>query len=86
VTTDDAAISPSLDQLRDGFERALAMAEKDASDRLDALLSEGDRPIIRKVAVGLANREIASVEELDRVLGDVRERVVAELAGAPRCG
>jgi hypothetical protein len=28
IATDDAAISPSLDQLRDGFERALAIAEK----------------------------------------------------------
>ena len=84
VTTDAKAISPTLEQLRDGFERALAVAERDAGDRLDALLSEGDRPVIRKVTHGLGNREVGSVEELDRVLADVRERVVAELAGGAK--
>jgi hypothetical protein len=84
VTTDAQAISPTLEQLRDGFERALAVAERDASDRLDALLSEGARPMIRKVSHGLANREIATVGELDRALADLRERVVAELAGGAK--
>ena len=84
ITTDDTTIVPSLDQLRDGFERALVIAEKDAGDRLDALLSEGDRPIIRKLVVGLAGREVSSIEELDRVLGDVRARVVIELAAGAK--
>ena len=83
IATDATAISPSLDQLRDGFERALAIAAQDAGDRLDALLSEGDRPIIRKLSINLTGREIGSVEELDRALGDLRGRVVIELvAGA----
>ena len=40
--------------------------------------------MIRKVPRGLGNREVGSVEELDRVLADVRERVVAELAGGAK--
>ncbi len=60
IVTDAAAISPSLEQLRDGFERALAVATQDAGERLDALLSEGDRPVIRRLAHNLAVREVLS--------------------------
>ncbi len=82
--TDATAISPSLEQLRDGFERALALAEKEAGDRLDALLSEGDRPILRKLATHLAGREISTIEELDRALGEVRRRALEVLSAGHR--
>ena len=55
-----------------------------AGDGLDALLSEGDRPVIRKLAVGLAGREVSTVKELDCVRGDVRARVVVELAAGAK--
>ncbi len=84
VATDETAIAPTLERLRDGFERALALAERDAGDRLDALLSEGDRPLIRKVSHNLTAREITTVEDLERVLDDVRTRVTAELAAGHR--
>jgi hypothetical protein len=80
IVTDDTAISPALDHLRDGFERTLAIAVQDAADRLDALLSEGDRPLIRKLPVNLAGREISTALELDRALEELRARVAAELA------
>ena len=84
VTTDDTAISPALEQLRDGFERALPLAEQDANERLDAILSEGTQPIIRRLGHNLANREIRDVAELDRVLDELRERVTIELAAGAR--
>ena len=84
VTTDDTAVSPTLEQLRDGFERGLALAEKAAGDRLDAILSEGDRPLIRKVSHNLSSREIADDTDLERVLEELRLRVTAELAAGHR--
>jgi len=84
IVTDANAISPTLEQLRDSFERAVALAERDAGDRLDALLSEGDRPVIRKVTHNLGSREISTVEDLDRALGELRERVLTELAGGAK--
>lgn len=79
ASTDENAVSPALDQLRDAFERALPLAEQDANDRLDAVLSEGSQPLRRKVMHGLTGREIGSIEELDRVLDEVRVRVGEEL-------
>lgn len=84
VTTDDGAVSPALDQLRDAFERALPIAEREADDRLDAILSQGTQRMVRKVTHNLGNREIGSAEELDRVLSELRERVVLELAAGHR--
>ena len=79
VVTDETAISPSLEQLRDRFERALPIAESEAIERLDKLRSDGKQPLVRKVTHQLANREIASLDELERVLAELRERVTAEL-------
>ena len=82
--TDEHAIAPTLEQLRDGFERALAHAVRDAGDRLDAVLSEGTAPLIRKLGHNLAGKEITTIVELDRALADRRERVVAELAAGAK--
>jgi hypothetical protein len=84
ISTDERAIAPPLDQLRDGFERALALATQDAGERLDALLSEGNRRPIRKLPLHLAGREIGTVEELDRALEEVRARVLVELTAGRR--
>jgi hypothetical protein len=80
AATDEAAVSPGLPHLRDAFERALPLAEREANDRLDAILSAGDQPLVRKVPHQLGNREIASAAELERVLAELRARVAAELA------
>lgn len=80
AVTDESAIAPGLDQLRDAFERALPLAEEEANARLDAILSEKPEQIIRRVHHNLGNREIADTDDLDRVLGDLRTRVAAELA------
>jgi hypothetical protein len=78
--TAESAIAPALDQLRDAFERALPLAERDANDRLDAVLSEGSQPLRRKVIHNLSGREIGSAEELENALDEVRKLVTAELA------
>lgn len=84
VITDDVAVSPGLDQLRDSFERALPIAEREADDRLDAILSEGTKQLLRKVTHNLGNREVGNADELDRALNEVRERVLVELAAGHR--
>jgi hypothetical protein len=84
VLTDEVAVSPGLEQLRDGFERALPLAEQDANARLDAILSQGAQPLIRTLGHNLANREIRDADELDRALSELRERVLVELAAGHR--
>jgi hypothetical protein len=84
VITDEAAVSPGLDQLRDGFERALPLAERDADERFDAIRSEGTRRLVRKVSHNLGNRELADADDLERALGELRARVMVELAAGHR--
>jgi hypothetical protein len=78
ATTDDA-VAPPLVALRDQVLHALEMAEEEANERLDQILSEGERPPVRKVSLGLRNREVATKAELESVLDEVRSRVVPEL-------
>lgn len=82
--SDVEAISPGLDQLRDVFERSLPLAEREADDRLDTILSEGTQQLVSKVAHNLGNREVGSEAELGRALGELRERVLVELAAGHR--
>ena len=84
MISDDVAVSPGLDQLRDAFDRALPIAEREADDRLDAILSQGSQRMLRKVTHNLGNREVGDAEELDRALGDLRERVLVELVAGHR--
>lgn len=82
--TDDTAISPGLLELRDGSERALQRAVIDAGDRLDAVLSEGTTSPIRKVMIGLHDREIRDEAELERVLDELRTRILEQLKAGGR--
>ncbi len=78
ATTEDA-IGPTLVALRDRAARELKEAEEEANERLDQVLSEGDKPLVRKVSLGLRNREVASLDELEAVFAEVRSRVAPEL-------
>jgi hypothetical protein len=77
--TDEAAVSPPLVQLRDGYVHALSQAEEEANARLDALLSAGEKPVIRTLSVNLKNREIKDPEDLERLLQELRERILEQL-------
>ena len=76
--TTPEAIAPPLSALEDLFAVALQRAEAEANERLDELLSGGDK-VITKVDTRLRNREIANEVELDAVLGELRGRVVEQL-------
>lgn len=82
-TTDEHAIAPSLEQLTGRFGPALSAAGKEANNRLDALLSKSGAPI-RQVQANLQDREIKDVEELERVLDEIRTRVLEQLKAGCR--
>jgi hypothetical protein len=82
--TDEGALQPTLVALRDGYQGALERALEEANDRLDAILSEGDRPVVRRLATQLHNREVESPEELERVLDELRVRVLEQLEAGVR--
>lgn len=80
-TTVDA-VAPTLLQLQHGYQAALERAEAEANDRLDEILSkDDDKPQIRKVSLRstLHNRTITSEADLEAVLGEVADRIRAEL-------
>ena len=47
--------------------------------RLEELLSEKFRVQVVPVKLGLANRELASPEEVEALLAELRERLLAQL-------
>ena len=83
-TTSEEAVSPRLVELRDGADHALGKAAEIANERLDQILGEGKEPPVRKVALGLRNREIKSQPELDALIENIRDKVEPELRAGRR--
>lgn len=84
--TDAQAIAPSLVALDAPFQVALRQAEEEAGARLDELLSQGDRPVIRRfeLAEGLRNREIKSEADVESVLEVLRARLLEQVRAGVR--
>ncbi|AFL73482.1 BREX system P-loop protein BrxC [Thiocystis violascens] len=85
AVTDTAAeaVAPTLSQLQDPFLLALQRAEEDADDALDEILSEGARPLFKRVDLRLRNRELTSEAEVDALLSEIRAQLLEQLhAGA----
>jgi hypothetical protein len=78
------AIAPALRELKDPFLLRLRDAEDDANRRLDDLLSEGDEPAFRRVDLGLRNRELASKEDVDALVEEIRARLMEVFDGKVR--
>ncbi len=81
---DEEALQPTLASLRDGYQAKLTRALEEANNRLDQVLSEGDKPVIRKVRANLQNREIKDSEELEQLLAELRVRVLEQLQAGAR--
>ena len=79
--TDAEALAPDLAALDAPFQVALARATEEAGVRLDELLSQGDRPVIRRfvLAEGFKDRELKTVEDVDAVVGQLRERLLEQM-------
>jgi hypothetical protein len=84
--TDADAIAPDLAALDAPFEVALARAAAEAGTRLDELLSQGDRPVMRPFVLseGLRDRELRTEADVDAVLGQLRERLLAQIQAGIR--
>jgi hypothetical protein len=84
ANTDENAIAPALEALDGQLAARREAAERKAASHLDAVLTTlGASPIV-EVTVELSGQEIATEAELDRVLADVRRRVVHELSAHHR--
>ncbi|HRI07266.1 MAG TPA: BREX system P-loop protein BrxC, partial [Nannocystaceae bacterium] len=84
--TDAQAIAPDLAALDAPFMVALRQAEDEAGLKLDELLSQGDRPVIRRVqlAEGLVDREVKSEADVEAVVGQIRERLLEQVRAGVR--
>lgn len=77
--TTEEATEPTLAALEDGFRLDLQRALAQANERLDAILSAGDQPLVTTVDLGLANRELTSTAELDALIEEIRQRLAEHL-------
>ena len=79
-----AAIAPTLVALRDAFTLALQRAEDEANERLDQLLSEGSKPLVVRLDLGLRSREVATEPEVDALVAEVRNRLLEQVRQGKR--
>lgn len=79
IATSPQAISPALIVLRDSVPLRLREGADQAHQRLEEMLSEKFRLQVVPVRLGLANRELASPAEVEALLQELRERLLAQL-------
>lgn len=82
--TDDKAVAPSLEALPALLEGKRAKAEAKAIAALDALLETMGARATVEVPLGVSGREIETEAELDRLLADIRARILHELSAKHR--
>ncbi len=69
------AIAPSLAVLRDTFPETLRRAVDEAHDKLDDFV----KVVVRKVNLKLRDREVNSPEEVDQLVDEIRNKLLAQL-------
>ncbi len=84
TNTTDAAVAPPLLALKEPFEVSLKRAEDEANERLDGILSEGDRRLIVKVDLGVRNREVATESEVEALVATIRDRLLEQVRAGQR--
>jgi hypothetical protein len=82
--TSPEAIAPTLGALQDAFDVRLRRAQEDANATLDGILSTGPRPMIRAVDLRLGNRELTTEADVDALLGEIREKLLAQIRAGTR--
>ncbi len=82
-STTAEAVAPALAALKDPFEAALKRAEDEANERLDGILSEGEKPLM-EVDLGLRNREVGTEAEVESLVSNIRERLLDQVRAGQR--
>jgi hypothetical protein len=82
--TDAEAVAPSLVDLRDPFLIHLRRADDAANEKLDAILSEGIRPLIASIDLALRNRELSTEADIDALVNEIRGRLLDQIRAGMR--
>src|SRR5207247_7874167 len=82
--TSAEAVAPALVDLKDPFLVRLRRAEDEANDTLDAILSEGERPLITSVDLALHNRELATEADVEALVSEIRTRLLERIRAGGR--
>jgi hypothetical protein len=77
--TTPEALHPTLVQLRDTVAARLREAEHEANDRLDSILAQTTQTQVVRLPLQLSGREISTPDEVDQLLHELRERLLAQL-------
>ena len=70
--------------MKDAFVLTLQRGEDRANELLDDILSEGERPLIVKVDLTLHNREVTTEAEVEELVNEIRERLLAQVRSGQR--
>ncbi len=79
TTTGVDAIAPSLRELFETFKIALERATAEAQEHLAAIKNEGNRKPFIPVDLRLKNRYIETEADVDALLAEIREKLLAQL-------
>jgi hypothetical protein len=79
IETSFDAIAPTLKHLEDLFPARLTRAWEEANERLDSILSAGNRPTVRKLDLSLRNREIVTKEDVESLVSEIRTRLLEQV-------
>ena len=79
TTTTADAIAPTLRELHDTFKVNLDRAAAEAQQHFDRIRGEGDRPPFIPVELNLKNRHVATEADVEALLAEIRERLLAQL-------
>jgi hypothetical protein len=84
TVTEAEAVAPPLKDLRDPFVVGLQRAEAEANEILDQILSAGNQPLITTVDLGLRNRELRDVTEVEALVDEIRVRLLEQVRAGRR--
>ena len=77
--TTPEALHPTLVQLRDTVTARLRDAEHEANDRLDSILAQTTQTQVVRLSLQLSGREVSTPEEVEKLVHELRERLLAQL-------
>ncbi len=75
TNTSAEAISPPLIDLKDAFQVRLQRCEAAADQKLDEILSEKDKKIVRPVNLNYRNRIISIPDDVEKLVEEIRKEL-----------